>query len=191
MPREHEEIDDVPNKTEYTTLPEGSYVGHVWEKGDPITRQKKDGSGDFQMWPMAFRLTHKLGGEALPKPVVIRTDFFQNQMIGIKTSVGFPMQGKPVIVGVVVEEFEKRGDLQFEVDGKTVKMDFETGKPKRGITQGQISKVDRGEKGFGKAEVDLNPSGQAYPVNEMDAIDLEEGRTPDAPDTQKEEDLPF
>jgi len=179
MPREHEEIDDIPDRREYDVLPAGYYTGHIWKKGNALMRNKKDGSGQFPMWDLAFRLTHMVKGEELKKPVIVYTDFFQNQMIAIKADVGHPMQGKPVIVGVIIEEYDQLGDLEFDANGE-VKIDFETGKPKRKLTRVQRSKIDRGDKGQGQAEIKLNPKGETFTLDQMDCLDLEEGRTRDA-----------
>lgn len=193
MPREHEEIDDIPDRREYDVLPAGYYTGHIWQKSNALMRNKKDGNGQFPMWSLTFRLTHTLKGEELKKPVIVYTDFFQNQMVAIKTDVGHPMQGKPVIVGVIVEEYDQLGNLEFDTNGD-VKIDFETGKPKRKLTKVQRSKIDRGDKGQGQAEVKLNPKGETLTLDQMDVCDLEEGRTRDADHWNAEsskEDLPF
>lgn len=189
--RNYGEEDDIPKPRKYDVLEAGFYTGHIWDKSQPVTYQKKNKSGEFQMWTLVFRLTHKLSGEALLKPVVIRTAFFEGQMVMIRGKVGFPMLGKPVIVGTIVEEYDKQGDIEFEKDGKTIKVDFETGKPVRKITRAQVSKVDRGERGSGIAMVDTNPSGVVYSLDEMNAVDLEEGRSIESEQKADEEDLPF
>jgi hypothetical protein len=189
MPRE-EEVNDIPEPRQYEVLPEGSYTGHIWEKKPRITRNKRDGSGTFEMWPLSFRITHKASGEELRKPVIVYTDFFESQMIKLQAKVGgHPIQGKPVLVDVVIDEYDSLGDVETNEDG-TFKTEFD-GKVKRKKTKRQVSRIDRGEGGRGEPVVDLNPKGKVITLDTMDIIDLEEGRTRDVPDAQPEEDLPF
>lgn len=190
MPRE-EEINDIPEPRKYEVVPEGSYIGHVWEKRKAVTRPRKDGSGNFSMWPLAFRLTHKITGEALKKPAIVYTDFFESQMITMQAKLGgHPLQGKPVTVDVVVEEYDKFGEPELNDDG-TFKTEFD-GKVKRKKVTQQVSRIDRGPEGRGQVKVDLNPKGKIMTADEMDVCDLEEGRTRDAPGAQAgDEPLPF
>ena len=192
MPRNYEEKDDIPDRKDYEVVEPGCYTGYIWDKRDPVTRPKRSGKGDFRMWPLVFRLTHNAKGEALKKPVIIYTNFFKGQMMTIKNAVGFPMIGKPVVVQVVTEEYEKAGELERDASGN-IKMDWETNKAIRKMTQERSSRIDRGEKGQGHPEVDSDKNRKALTVDEMDALDLEEGRTKDAPgaSTSDDEDLPF
>lgn len=189
MPRE-EEINDIPKPREYEVVPEGSYIGHILEKRK-VEKNRRDGTGTFFMWPLTFRLTHNVKGEALKKPVIVYTDFFESQMIPMQAKVGgHPLRGKPITVDVIVEEYDKVGKPELNEDG-TFKMEFD-GKVKREVTKQQVSRIDRGPEGRSEAKVDLNPKGKIMTPDEMDVLDLEEGRTRDAPGAQEgDEPLPF
>lgn len=199
MPRETE-TNDVPDEREYETIPEGYYLGHIWEKGDAVMRNKRPPkTGQFPMWQLSFRLTHNDKMENIGKPVIVHTDFFQSQMTKIKADIsGDPFQGKPVVVKIVHEHYEKAGDFEHNADG-SLKKDPGTQQPVQKIVKRTIPKIFRdnaaGEP-YGDPEVRLNHEGKTLLFNEMDAIDLEEGRTPDSDSGESKEpyskeDLPF
>ena len=196
MPREPEK-NDVPDEKEYDAIPEGYYLGHIWGKGDAeMINKRPPKTGQFLMWLMRFRLTHNNKMENVGKPVVISTKFFQSQMTTIKTAIGGePFQGKPVVIRVKHEHYEKAGDFELNADG-SLKKDPGTQQPIQKTVQRTIPKVFRdnaaGEP-YGDPEVRLNHGGKTLNFAEMDAMDLEEGRTPDAPSAgpYNKEDLPF